>query len=146
MGPMAAMGGGGLAALLQGFATPGMAGSVNGAPMVQSAANGGSPGFWQQFASQYGGGAPQAMARGPQPAPAGGGSSNPFTQKMGSGAQLVTAYLDNLENRTGRLAEMVRGPTMPFMPKLNTSQVGPNLNPGQVGLAQLLSQIATRRG
>lgn len=141
MGPMAGMGGGGLAALLQGFATPGVAGSVGGAPVVQSAANGGSPAFWQQFAQMYGGGGgaagqPAAQTR----------SSNPFTDKMGQDSQLITAYLDNLENRAGRLSEMVRGPTMPFLPNLNTSQVGPNINPGQVGLAQLLAQIATRRG
>lgn len=141
MGPMAGMGGGGLAALLQGFATPGVAGSVGGAPVVQSAVNGGSPAFWQQFAQMYGAGGasagqPSAQTR----------SSNPFTDKMGQGSQLITAYLDNLENRAGRLSEMVRGPTMPFLPNLNTSQVGPNINPGQVGLAQLLAQIATRRG
>jgi hypothetical protein len=35
---------------------------------------------------------------------------------------------------------------MPLMPHLNTSQVGPNLNPGQMGLSQLLATIATRRG
>lgn len=144
--PMTGMmgGGGGLGALLARFAAPGMAGQVNGVPMAQSIANGVSPGFWQQFAQMYGqGGQPQAAQTG---APAVHGSSNPFTDKMGQGAQMATAYLDNLENRAGRLGEMLRGPTMPFMPKLNTSAVGPNVNPGQVGLAALLAQIATRRG
>lgn len=149
----AGAGSGGLASLLGGgggagfagvgsqFATPGLAGSVNGMPMVSSMASGGSPAFWQQFSQMYGSGAAPGGHASPQQR-----SSNPFTDKLGQGSQLITAYLDNLENRTGRLSEMVRGPTMPFLPKLNTSQVGPNINPGQIGLAQLLAQIATRRG
>lgn len=118
--------------------------------MVQSAAGGGSPAFWQQFSQAFGaGGAPSINSARP-PASGGGGSSNPFTDKIGQygakGGELITAYLDNLENRAGRLSEMVRGPTMPFMPKLNTGPVGPNVNPGQMGLANLLAQITSRRG
>ena len=158
--PLAGIGGGGLAGLLGGgagagaggfgaiasrFATPGVAGSVGGAPMaggMPSGAGADSAGFWQKFMQQYGGGGGQAPAQAGGQAP----PSNPFTAKLGQGAQLGTAYLDNLENRAGRLGEMLRGPTMPFMPNLNTSQVGPNTNPGQMGLGALLAQIATRRG
>lgn len=135
---------GGLSALLAGGqAGPGMAGVGAGTT------GGGSPGFWQQFAQQYGGAGATPQINSARPPTSGGGkSSNPYTDKLSQmgvpGVDLITAYLDNLENRTGRLSEMVRGPTMPFLPKLNTSQVGPNGNPGQIGLAQLLTQIATR--
>lgn len=144
-GGMAA--GGGLSGLLAGmgrFGAPGTPGAVGGTPMAGGAPGGAQPSFWQQFQQMYGGG-----GGAPGAAPASGGApapSNPFTAKMGQGAQLATAYLDNLENRVGRLSEMYRGPTMPFRPHLNTSQVGPNVNPGQIGLSQLLASIATRRG
>lgn len=136
---------GGLSALLAG----GQAGAMPAAGA--GTVGGGNPSFWAQFAQMYGGsGATPQINSARPPASGGGQSSNPYTDKLSQmgvpGVDLITAYLDNLENRTGRLSEMVRGPTMPFLPKLNTSQVGPNINPGQIGLAQLLSQIATRRG
>lgn len=146
----AAEGGGGLSGLLAGmgrFGAPGTPGAVGGTPMAGGAMPGGAQGggFWQQFQSMYGGGAP-----GGAPTTGGAAPSNPFTAKLGKmgmpGVETATAYLDNLENRVGRLSEMYRGPTMPFRPHLNTSQVGPNMNPGQMGLSQLLASIATRRG
>lgn len=148
-GAAAGAGGGGLSGLLAGmgkFGAPGTPGAVGGTPMAGGPAAQGGGGFWQQFQQMYGGGMPQGGA------PQGGGAppSNPFTAKIGpmgaKGAEIVTAYLDNLENRIGRASEMYRGPTMPFRPHLNTSQAGPLPNPGQMGLSQLLASIATRRG
>lgn len=139
-GAAGAAGAGGMTAGLSKFAVPGAPGAVGGTPMASGGMAASKPGFWQQFSSMYGGGG------GSQAAPQGGAPSNPFTSKLGPGAQLATGYLDNLENRAGRLGEMLRGPTMPFLPHLNTSQVGPNKNPGQIGLSHLLAQIATRRG
>lgn len=83
----------------------------------------GGAGIWGQFSSMF---------KGPQ------GGEN--------AAGMMGGLLSPGPSKISTLAQLMRGPTMPFLPHLNTSQVGPNSNPGLVGLASLLQQIASRRG
>jgi hypothetical protein len=106
-------------------------GLTAGAAGAGAAAGGGS--LWQQFQSMYGGGA-------------GGMGGGPSGQTQGAAMGGLGALLSGKGDAMRRLSATFRGPTMPLMPHLNTSQVGPNLNPGQMGLSQLLATIATRRG
>ena len=118
-GAMSAAGGAGAAA--------GGAGAAAGAA--------GAGGFWSQFGGMFGKG--------------GGGMGG----QQGGGMANMTGMLGGLGIGGGKLnasisqlSQMMRGPTMPFLPHLNTSQVGPNTNPGLIGLASLLQQISARRG
>lgn len=125
----------------------GMGGPMAGAKLgAAGGAGAAGPSFWTRFSQMFGRGGVPGMAPGMGSGGGGPASSNPFTSKLGSGAELVTAYLDNLENRIGRSSEMFRGPTTPFLPHLNTGGAGPNINPGQEQLAALLRAIASRRG
>lgn len=128
LGGMGAGGAGGLSSLL-GAAAPGMsqvgaAGAMKlGGAGGMKLGGGGAPDFWSQFTQTL---------KGP------GGAAN--------AVDMVGAATAGQGDAMRRLSSTFRGPTMPFLPHLNTSQVGPNRNPGQEGLAMLLQQIAGRRG
>lgn len=113
----------------------GTAASSAGAGAVGAGAAGGA-GFWGQFGQMFGGGG-GGMA---------GGMGGMSGQTQGNAMSGLGALLSGKGDAMRRLSATFRGPTMPFLPHLNTSQVGPNVNPGQIGLSQLLAQIATRRG
>lgn len=113
------------------------AGAGIGAGAMGAGAAGGA-GFWGQFGQMFGGGGGGGM-----PGGMGGGMSG---QTQGNAMSGLGALLSGKGDAMRRLSATFRGPTMPFLPHLNTSQVGPNVNPGQIGLSQLLAQIATRRG
>ncbi len=91
----------------------------------------GAGGFWGQFGNMFGKGGGQQ----------GGGMAN-MTGMMGG----LGIGGGKLNSSISQLSQLMRGPTMPFLPHLNTSQVGPNHNPGLIGLASLLQQISSRRG
>lgn len=123
-------------ALLAAGGGAGALGAVGGAAGGMTAGAGaagaaGAGGFWNQFGSMFGKGAGQQ----------GGGMANAtgMLGSLGVGGGKLNASIS-------QLAQLMRGPTMPFLPNLNTSQVGPNTNPGLIGLASLLQQISARRG
>lgn len=105
------------------FLAPLMAGGATAATGMGAGGAAGGGGFWGQFSQ---------MMKGP------GGAAN--------AVDLMGAATAGMGDSYRRLSSTFRGPTMPFLPHLNTSQVGPNRNPGQENLAMLLQQIAGRRG
>jgi hypothetical protein len=136
----AAGGGGLLSGLLGG------AGGAGGISALSGAGSGAGP------MSQVGAAGAMKLPMGGAGA-GGGGFWGQFGQlfKGQDGAQNATAMAGQLlggggNSKISTMAQLMRGPTMPFLPHLNTSQVGPNQNPGMANLASLLQQIAGRRG